>query len=106
MVKPRASSPDRKTSNRKANVVFLRDASRGARLEDPAAAPVGTDAEAAGMSSAAEQAASAAHADMTRKVYSRDPAVHGQNPVSTATILIAIALAGIATVFAILWTRA
>lgn len=105
MVKPRARSPDRKASHRKSNVVFLRDASRGVRLEDPAAAPVGTDAEAAGMPSAAEQAASAAHADMTRKAYSRDPAVHGQNPVSTAVILISIALAAVVTVLAILWTR-
>lgn len=105
MVKPRARSPDRKASHRKANVVFLRDAPRGARREDPAAAPVGTDAEAAGTPSAAEQAASAAHADMTRNAYSRDPAVHGQNPVSTAVILVAIALAGVATILAILWTR-
>lgn len=104
------AQPRQDSSDRSPNVVSLRHATSAkkakARLTDPAAAPVGTDAEAAGASSMAEQAAAAAHAEMTRQVYSRDPTARDQSPAATtAVILVAIAVAAVVTVAAVLWTR-
>lgn len=102
------ASPRQKFDH-KPQVISLRE-SRRARGDwrpprDPAAAPVGTDAEAAGMPSAAEQAAAAEHAEMARQARNRDPSGHDRSPMTTGVIVGAIILGVLATVAAILWTR-
>lgn len=99
----------RQRSEHETNVISLRESRRQRRkrgLRDPAAAPVGTDAEAAGMPSAAEQAAAAAHAEMARQARDRDPSGRDQGPMATSVIVGAITLGALVTVAAILWTRA
>jgi hypothetical protein len=98
------ATPNRKSPDGKSNVTQLRHAiDRGktkdkVRVKDPAAAPFGTDEEAAGTPSSAEQVAAAAHAEMARHA-------HERNPVSTAVILLVVVLIGLVTIAAILWTR-
>lgn len=97
----------RRSQGDRANVVPLRHparraaAPRKARLIDLAAAPPGTDAEAAGIPPAAEQTAAAAHAEMTRAALSGE-----RRPVSTVVIAVAVTLIAVVTIAAILWTRA
>lgn len=104
------ASPRQRSSNPKTNVISLRELRPARRgwppVRDPAAAPVGTDAEAAGMPSAAEKAAAAAHAEMARQALSRDPSVRDHSLKATVVIVVAIALGALATVGAILLTRA
>lgn len=100
----------RQRSEHETNVISLRESRRERRkrrpLRDPAAAPVGTDAEVAGMPAAAEQAAAAAHAEMARQARDRDPSGRDQDPMATSVIVGAITLGALVTVAAILWTRA
>lgn len=106
------AKPRQKSSDHESNVVFLRHASTAAkkktkpRWNDPAAAPPGTDAEAAGTPQAADQVAAMAQAEMSRQVRNGDLSSRRQSSTATAVILVAIALTALVTTVAILWTRA